>query len=105
MDSFRCRKIYSSRKCNQRYRRKDRKSTRLNSSHTVISYAVFCFEKNPQALAWKGAHLNVIFSPDGRFLVTSMQEYSLHGWQLLDAGNMRMTGYAAKMTSRSWAHD
>src|SRR5260221_8381917 len=23
----------------------DRKSTRLNSSHTVISYAVFCFEK------------------------------------------------------------
>src|SRR5438034_6935253 len=24
----------------------DRKSTRLNSSHTVISYAVFCFKKN-----------------------------------------------------------
>src|SRR5260221_9392652 len=24
---------------------KDRKSTRLNSSHTVISYAVFCFKK------------------------------------------------------------
>src|ERR1022692_2601735 len=24
----------------------DRKSTRLNSSHLVISYAVFCFEKN-----------------------------------------------------------
>src|SRR5260221_5079676 len=24
----------------------DRKSTRLNSSHTVISYAVFCLEKN-----------------------------------------------------------
>src|SRR5260221_5713277 len=23
----------------------DRKSTRLNSSHTVTSYAVFCFEK------------------------------------------------------------
>src|SRR5438034_2205795 len=26
-------------------RRKDRKSTRLNSSHTVISYAVFCLKK------------------------------------------------------------
>src|SRR5260221_5186016 len=25
--------------------RRDRKSTRLNSSHTVISYAVFCLEK------------------------------------------------------------
>src|SRR5436190_8497489 len=26
-------------------RRADRKSTRLNSSHTVISYAVFCLKK------------------------------------------------------------
>src|SRR5258708_12210927 len=24
----------------------DRKSTRLNSSHQIISYAVFCFQKN-----------------------------------------------------------
>src|SRR5260221_6953105 len=29
----------------QARRRKDRKSTRLNSSHTVISYAVFCLKK------------------------------------------------------------
>src|SRR5438034_7228510 len=28
-----------------RYRTQDRKSTRLNSSHTVISYAVFCLKK------------------------------------------------------------
>src|SRR5437588_7956330 len=28
-----------------RYRGQDRKSTRLNSSHTVISYAVFCLKK------------------------------------------------------------
>src|SRR5438034_10909572 len=27
------------------YRIRDRKSTRLNSSHTVISYAVFCLKK------------------------------------------------------------
>src|SRR3712207_7090668 len=27
-------------------RRKDRKSTRLNSSHANISYAVFCLKKN-----------------------------------------------------------
>src|SRR5947207_7669086 len=26
-------------------RKRDRKSTRLNSSHTVISYAVFCLKK------------------------------------------------------------
>src|SRR5438132_8169418 len=28
--------------------RQDRKSTRLNSSHTVISYAVFCLKKKNQ---------------------------------------------------------
>src|SRR5476649_110284 len=28
----------------------DRKSTRLNSSHTVISYAVFCLKKKNMAL-------------------------------------------------------
>src|SRR5260221_9571938 len=28
--------------------RADRKSTRLNSSHTVISYAVFCLKKNKE---------------------------------------------------------
>src|SRR5256886_12612498 len=29
-----------------RYRSTDRKSTRLNSSHSQISYAVFCLKKN-----------------------------------------------------------
>src|SRR5260221_8806248 len=29
----------------------DRKSTRLNSSHTVISYAVFCLKKKKQKAA------------------------------------------------------
>src|SRR5258708_25137417 len=30
-------------------RRRDRKSTRLNSSHQIISYAVFCLKKkNPE---------------------------------------------------------
>src|SRR5688500_6897114 len=31
--------------CNEQASRRDRKSTRLNSSHLVISYAVFCFKK------------------------------------------------------------
>src|SRR5256885_6573255 len=34
-------------------RRQDRKSTRLNSSHLVISYAVFCLKKkNCRITAW-----------------------------------------------------
>src|SRR5256885_4232786 len=32
-------------------RRTDRKSTRLNSSHLVISYAVFCLKKKKSATA------------------------------------------------------
>src|SRR3989454_4881204 len=31
-----------------RARRRDRKSTRLNSSHLVISYAVFCLKKKKE---------------------------------------------------------
>src|SRR5947207_12115210 len=30
--------------------KEDRKSTRLNSSHTVISYAVFCLKKKKQEI-------------------------------------------------------
>src|SRR5260221_8846377 len=40
----------------------DRKSTRLNSSHTVISYAVFCLKKKTKEAkwpaCWSGALLN-----------------------------------------------
>src|SRR5256885_13228512 len=36
---------------------RDRKSTRLNSSHLVISYAVFCLKKN------KHCHTSRIISP------------------------------------------
>src|SRR5438132_7698952 len=36
------------RKTLRRSRQLDRKSTRLNSSHTVISYAVFCLKKKTQ---------------------------------------------------------
>src|SRR5256886_11292824 len=32
----------------------DRKSTRLNSSHSQISYAVFCLKKKKSTLTWPG---------------------------------------------------
>src|SRR5438034_7701272 len=37
-------------------RLKDRKSTRLNSSHTVISYAVFCLKKKKKLLQYTPRH-------------------------------------------------
>src|SRR2546430_12323448 len=40
--------------CGTRIKRKDRKSTRLNSSHSQISYAVFCLKKKrPIEAAYK----------------------------------------------------
>jgi WD40 repeat protein len=62
----------------------------------------------PVDLEWKGAHTGVTFSPDGRFVVTSMQENALHGWKLdtkpgAETRHMRMTGYPAKIKSVSWS--
>src|SRR5439155_25781881 len=37
-------------------RLRDRKSTRLNSSHVAISYAVFCLKKKKQSRRPKPAH-------------------------------------------------
>ncbi|KQZ02206.1 hypothetical protein ASD45_16085 [Pseudolabrys sp. Root1462] len=59
----------------------------------------------PEMLEWKGSHLGVTLSPDGRFLVTMMQEPTLHGWRLVDAKHMRMSGYSARVRSLSWSHD
>lgn len=59
----------------------------------------------PEFLEWKGSHLDVVWSPDGRFIVTSMQENALHGWRLQDKNHMRMTGYPAKTRSFAWSGD
>ncbi len=56
----------------------------------------------PEMLEWKGSHLGVTFSPDGKFLVTLMQEAMLHGWRLADRKHMRMSGYAARVRSVGW---
>jgi WD40 repeat protein len=56
-------------------------------------------------LEWKGSHLDITFSPDGRFVVTSMQENQLHGWRMPEKAHMRMSGYPAKTRSFSWSGD
>ena len=62
-------------------------------------------EAKPEQLDWKGSHLDLTVSPDGRFVVTSMQENTLHGWRLSDKKDMRMSGYPSKVRSLSWSHD
>lgn len=56
----------------------------------------------PERLEWKGSHVAVSFSPDGKFVVTAMQEPMLHGWRIVDRKHMRMSGYSAKVRSLDW---
>jgi WD40 repeat protein len=62
-------------------------------------------DAEPEVLAWKGSHLAATFSPDGRFLITAMQEPTLHGWRLADRHDMRMQGYAVRVRSLDWTAD
>jgi WD40 repeat protein len=59
-------------------------------------------QSEPETLEWKGSHLAARMSPDGRFVVTSMQESTLHGWRLADRKDMRMSGYSARVRSLDW---
>jgi WD40 repeat protein len=59
-------------------------------------------EVAPVFLEWKGSHLGVTFSPDGKYVVSTMQEPQLHGWRLTDGKDMRMSGYPLKVRSFDW---
>ena len=59
-------------------------------------------EQKPLLLKWAGAHIDLIWSPDGKFLVSSMQEAALHAWRVDDARDMRMSGYPAKVRSMAY---
>jgi WD40 repeat protein len=59
----------------------------------------------PEVFEWKGSHLGVTISPDGRFMVTMMQESTLHGWRIADQKHMRMSGYSTRVRSLSWTAD
>jgi WD40 repeat protein len=59
----------------------------------------------PEKMEWKGSHLAVGFSPDGRFIVTAMQEPTMHGWRVADGKHMRMSGYSARVRSFGWSGD
>ena len=56
-------------------------------------------EQKPSVLKWAGSHVAIVWSPDGKFLISGMQENALHGWRVADEKNMRMGGYPAKVKS------
>ncbi len=58
-------------------------------------------------LEWKGSHLSIGFSTDGRFCVTSMLENALHVWKIDNPEDKhgRMGGYPTKPLSFDWTAD
>jgi WD40 repeat protein len=77
---------------------KGRRVAAASYGGVLLWYAMIA-EQKPQLLKWAGSHIGVVFSPDGRFLLSAMQENALHGWRLADAKDMRMGGYPAKPKS------
>lgn len=54
-------------------------------------------------LPYKGYHAAVSFSPNGKFVVSLMQENAVHGWRLSDKADFKMGPYPAKLKSFAWA--
>ena len=82
----------------------DRKGERLAVAHYggVTVWTRGRRDWKPSPLKWAGSHVGVTWSPDQRFIVTTMQENALHGWRLRDKADMRMSGYPAKVKSMDW---
>jgi len=69
--------------------------------------SIWSVEKGALAkdLFWHGSHTAISWSPNGRFVVTAMQDKELHCWRLADGRAMRMRGYPAKIRSMCWTAD
>lgn len=62
------------------------------------------FGRSPTRVEFPGSHIGVSWSPDGKWLMTAMQERDLHGWRLGERSEgFRMGGYAAKVRSLDWS--
>ena len=56
-------------------------------------------------LDWHGSHTLVTWSPDGKFIVSAMQENEMHCWRMPEGKGMRMSGYPKKIRALSWTAD
>jgi WD40 repeat protein len=85
----------------------DADGRRIACAH--LDGATIWFAGNPasrgKTLTWKGAHNLIGWSPDGKFVITGMQENALHGWRLQDGSHFRMSGYPAKIRNLSFSFD
>ena len=59
-------------------------------------------DQKPLLLKWPGIHTRLLWSPDGKFLISALQDAQLHGWRLHDHKDMRMGGYPAKVKAMAF---
>ena len=59
-------------------------------------------DQKPVKLVWAGSHIAVAWSPDGKFLISSLQENQLHGWRVAASKDMRRGGYPAKVKAMTF---
>lgn len=59
----------------------------------------------PRKFVWRGSHVALKWSTDGKFIATGTQENDIHVWRVAQATDMRMQGYPAKVKSLSWTAD
>lgn len=58
----------------------------------------------PHHLAWRGAFLSLVASPDRAILAASTQDNTVHFWRLSTGEDAQMTGYPTKPTALAFDH-
>jgi WD40 repeat protein len=59
----------------------------------------------PRELTCPGRHRALQWSPDGRYVVSGLQDNALHGWRVQDGENFAMGGYTDQPRSLSFSAD
>ena len=81
--------------------------TKIAAAHYdgVTVYTLTDAKQKPVRLDWHGSHTAVAWSPNGKFIVTAMQDKEMHCWRWKDKTGMRMSGYPSKIRALTWTAD
>jgi WD40 repeat protein len=77
----------------------------VSGYNEVQVFSLDNLKMQPRKLLWKGVHLSLTYSPDGKWLISAMQESAIHLWRLADGLDLHMRGYMAKPLGFSWGAD
>ncbi|MBS0547417.1 MAG: WD40 repeat domain-containing protein [Proteobacteria bacterium] len=81
--------------------------SRIGAAHYdgITVWSIGAVTLPPRSFKWRGSHVALKWSTDGKFIATGTQENDIHVWRIAQATDMRMQGYPAKVKSLSWSAD